>query len=276
MQIRDILGRRWGISMTDLFGIVSYVCGLTREEIFLHIEGDIEEEKMTQIEKLVDQRRTGKPLAYITGRREFYSRDFFVDETTLVPRPETEILVDEALELLTTTGEGLVLDMGTGSGAIGLTVADRSSRRVICVDISQGALGIARKNAYRMGLSHMVDFVCSDLFSAFKEEGRFGMILANLPYIEDDEWAFLMKDVKDFEPRGALWGGKNGIEIYEPFIRSVPRYLMKEGHLLCEIGGARQADLMAKILRSLGFKTRTRKDYGGEERVIIGSWTNLS
>ena len=102
------------------------------------------------------------------------------------------------------------------------------------------------------------------------------MILANLPYVADDEWDSLMADVRDFEPKKALCGGKGGIEIYQEFLRSAHLYLRNEGYMLCEVGGYRQAQMMKNILESTGFRANIKNDYSGEERVVVGSWINLS
>jgi len=263
--------------MTDVLGIISFVCATTREQILANMDREVENATLSQIEKLLGERRNGKPLAYITEKKEFYSQDFFVNKNVLVPRPETEILVEEALNILDKrkdiTG---ILDMGTGSGAIGLTIAQRTLKHIICVDISEKALGVARKNAHTMGVSDRVQFLCSNLFEGISEETRFDMILANLPYVADEDWEGLMADVRDFEPRKALCGGKGGIEIYQEFLRAAPVYLRSKGYMLCEVGGYRQAHMMKNILESAGLRVNIKTDYSGEERIVIGSWISLS
>jgi release factor glutamine methyltransferase len=263
--------------MTDVLGIISFVCSTTKEQVLANMNREIENTRLIQIEKLLGERRNGKPIAYITEKKEFYSQDFFVDKNVLVPRPETEILVEEALNILDKrkdiTG---ILDMGTGSGAIGLTIAQRTLKHVICVDVSEEALGVARKNAHTMEVTDRVYLLCANLFSGIKEGTRFDMILANLPYVADEDWESLMTDVRDFEPKKALCGGKGGIEIYQKFMQSAPLYLRNKGYILCEVGGYRQAQMMKNILESTGFGTTIINDYSGEERVVIGSWINLS
>ena len=263
--------------MSDVLGIISFVCTMTREQILVDLARDIEGAGLNDIERFIEERRKGKPLAYITKKKEFYSQDFFVDKSVLVPREETEVLVEEALKILGKRKDIVrILDMGTGSGAIGLTIAQRALRRVVCVDVSEEALGVARKNACSMGIDERISFVCSDLFGGIKEGIKFDMILANLPYVGSEEWDCLMKDVRDFEPRGALWGGKDGIEIYREFLRVAYLYLQNEGYLLCEVGSARQANTMKSILESVWLRAVEKKDYSGTERVLIGSWINLS
>jgi release factor glutamine methyltransferase len=277
LDIRDIVLREKNISMTDVLGIISFVCATTKEQIMANMGREIENANLSQIEKLLGERRNGKPLAYITEKKEFYSHDFFVDKNVLVPRPETEVLVEEALNILTKRKNiADILDMGTGSGAIGLTISLRALKRVVCVDISERALGVAKKNAHTMGVSDRVHFLCSNLFSGIRDGTQFDMILANLPYVADEEWWGLMADVRDFEPKNALCGGRGGVEIYQEFLRSAHLYLKKEGCILCEVGGYRQAQMMKNILESTGFRATIKNDYSGEERVVIGSWINLS
>lgn len=277
MDVRDIVLREKNISMTDVLGIISFVCETTKEQTLANMGREIENASLAQIEKLLGERRNGKPLAYITEKKEFYSQDFFVDKNVLVPRPETEVLVEEALNILDKRKDiKNILDMGTGSGAIGLTIAQRTLKRVVCVDVSEKALGVARKNAHTMGVSDRAHLVCSNLFNGIREETRFDMILANLPYVANEEWDSLMADVRDFEPKKALCGGKGGIEIYQEFLRSAHLYLKNEGYMLCEVGGYRQAHMIKNMLESTGFSANIKNDYSGKERVVIGLWINLS
>lgn len=263
--------------MTDVLSIISFVCSMTKETILKDLAREIEGAKLNEIEKFLGERRSGKPLAYITKKKEFYSEDFIVDTNVLVPRPETETLVEEALAILGKRKDLIrVLDMGTGSGAIGLTIAKRAERQVVCVDLSEEALKIARRNAIALGISERATFVCANLFTGIREEARFDMILSNLPYVASEEWGALMKDVKDYEPKIALHGGQEGVEVYREFLRHTPRYLKNEGYVLCEIGGTRQAHTVKSMLESAGFRVAIKKDYSGMERVLIGSWTNLS
>jgi release factor glutamine methyltransferase len=277
LDIRDIVLREKNISMTDVLGIISFVCATTKEQILANMGREIENSNLSQIEKLLGERRNGKPLAYITEKKEFYSQDFFVDKNVLVPRPETEVLVEEALNILDKRKDITdILDMGTGSGAIGLTIAQRTSKHVVCVDVSEKGLGVARKNAHAMGVSDRAHLLCSNLFSGIREGTKFDMILANLPYVANEEWDSLMADVRDFEPKKALCGGKGGIEIYQEFLRSAYSYLRNEGYILCEVGGYRQAHAIKNILESSGFSVNIKNDYSGQERVIVGLWIHLS
>ncbi len=277
MDIRDIVLREKNIPMTDVLGIISFVCATTKEQVLANMDREIENANLSVIEKLIEERKNGKPLAYITEKKEFYSQEFFVDKNVLVPRPETEILVEEALNIIDKRKNMTdILDMGTGSGAIGLTIAQRTQKKVVCVDISEKALRVAGKNARAMGINDRVYLLCSNLFGGIREGVKFDMILANLPYVADEEWENLMTDVRNFEPKKALCGGKGGTEIYQKFLQSARPHLRNEGHMLCEVGGYRQAQMMKNILESMGFIVNIKNDYSGVERVVVGSWINLS
>lgn len=263
--------------MTEVLSIISFVYATSKEKILASMTKEIEEARFRDIEQYINERKSGKPLAYITEKKEFYSQEFFVDKNVLVPRPETEILVEEALRILGQQKNITdILDMGTGSGAIGLTIAQRAQRHVFCIDVSREALLVARKNATMLGVLARASFLCSNLFGGVKEGTTFDMILANLPYVGSEEWDSLMPDVKNFEPRRALYGGKDGIEVYRAFLQKAHLYLRNKGYLLCEVGGTRQANIVKNILESSGFGVTTIHDYSGEERVLVGSWINLS
>jgi release factor glutamine methyltransferase len=256
-------------------GLVSHSLGLSKEALFLGLDQEIEENEARQIDKLVEERRTGRPLAYITRAKEFYSEEFLVDGHVLVPRPETEQLVEEALRIIENRPKPVsVLDMGTGSGAIGIIVAKKTSCEVLCIDISPGALRVARQNARLLCPDANISFACSSLFDSVKAGKRFDLVLANLPYILTEEIDALAPDIKDFEPRVALDGGPDGLDAYRGFLAVLPDYLEEGGHLLCEIDGYFQSKRMEEMIQSIGLKPETKRDFSGRERVIAGSWIN--
>ena len=277
MRIRDIVVGEKDVTRLDLVNIIAHALSIRKEEVFAGYEREICREEASRIERLLKSRREGTPLAYILKEKEFLSETFFVDERVLVPRPETETLVEEALEIIRTRNDTLfLLDMGTGPGTIGLTIAKRTGHKVVCVDISPDALCVAKKNALLLDVSDNTSFICSDLFSAIQKSAKFDLILANLPYIPSEELNTLMRDVRDFEPEIALDGGEGGIEIYKRFIDELPHYLKRNGHVLCEIGSAVQAVNIQKALRCSGLEAEIKLDLSGKERVITGSWINLS
>ena len=274
MRIEEILRSEKELPRVDLVAIVSCALGLTPEGVMAAPERMLDAAEADAIERLIEERRRGKPLAYITNRREFFSETFYVDEGVLIPRPETELLVEEAVELIRQRGPLRVLDVGTGSGIIGLLLAKAGARSVLCVDISPAALAVADRNARAMGVREMIDFVASDLCSALKKEGLFDLICANLPYVAASEWEGLMKDVRGFEPKSALVAGPTGTEAYERLIADAPGRLAPGGSLLLEIGGEAQAASLGALLRDAGFGTAVSRDLAGRERLLRGSWTS--
>lgn len=277
MCIRQILLSEKGLSRTDLVAIISHVLSVAGERIFTEPSMSLDEGQKGRIARLIEERRRGRPLAYLLNRKEFFSESFYVDESVLIPRPETELLVEEAIKVMREKGRPVTaLDMGTGSGAIGVLLSKHGAGRVVCADISPDALAVARKNAQALGLGEGIEFVASDLFSGLAKGRRFDLICANLPYVAGHEWERLMVDVKDFEPARALVGGPRGMEIYERYAGEVGAYLAPEGTVLCEIGGGRQARGLAALLRKSGFVTAVEKDLAGRQRVVRGSWTSLS
>ena len=159
------------------------------------------------------ERLRGKTPRYLTHRKEFFSETFYVDERVLIPRPETELLVEEALSIMGRSGGATrVLDMGAGSGIIGILLAKKGARRVLSVDVSAGALEVAKANAQALSVAGRIDFAASDLFSSVKEDAIFDLVCANLPYVGFVEWDGLEADVRCFEPKEALLGGTAGFE----------------------------------------------------------------
>ncbi len=275
MRIRDILSREQRIPRLDLMSLVSHSLGLSKEALFVGLDREIEEREARSIERLAQERAAGRPLAYITNVKEFFSEEFFVDGRVLVPRPETEVLVEEALRIVKESAKPMsALDMGTGSGAIGVIMAKTGFCEVLCVDLSPDALRVARENANKLCPDAAISFLCSDLFESVKVGKKFDLVLANLPYIPAEAIAGLDVDVKDFEPRLALDGGKDGLDLYRRLFGQLPDHLERSGHLICEMGGGFQTRRMEEMLQSIGLSTETKKDLSGRERVIIGSWIN--
>ncbi len=275
MRIRDIMAKAGEIQGLDSLNILSFALSLRKEEVLMDLDREIGEEEAWNVLRLFEERKAGKPLAYITGEKEFFSHSFAVDRGVLIPRPETELLVEEALTILERRSDLVtVVDMGTGSGAIGATIARLSSRKVMCVDVSMEALRTARRNGLNSGVPERLTFVCSDLFEAIGPGRRFDMILANLPYVAEDEWDEVMIDVKGYEPALALLGGLDGLDVYRRFVSCLPDRLNRNGFALMEIGAPGQAGKMVDLLKSCGLSATIKKDLAHKERVITGSWTN--
>jgi release factor glutamine methyltransferase len=274
LRIKEILRSEKDLPRVDLVAIVSHALDLTPEGVMAAPERSLDADEAGRIRRLIADRRQGRPLAYLTSRREFFSETFYVDERVLIPRPETELLVEEAMKIMRVKGPLRVLDMGTGSGIIGILLAKGGARSVVCVDISPDALAVAEKNARSLGVRDRVDFLASDLFSALGPDRSFDLICANLPYVAATEWEGLMEDVKGFEPKGALVAGAAGTESYERCIKDAPGRLEADGSLLFEIGGEAQAAYLGALLKGVGFETAVLRDLAGRERLLRGSWTS--
>jgi release factor glutamine methyltransferase len=218
------------------------------------------------------RRRAGEPVAYLLGVREFFGRPFRVDKRVLIPRPDTEALIEVALERTRRLSlSARVLDLCTGSGCVAITLGrERPTTRVIGADISPDALALAAENALRLGAVN-VGFARSDLFAAFARAPRkFDLITANPPYIADAEIPGLSVDIRKFEPRLALAGGPDGLAVVRRIVAEAKAFLAPGGVLAVEIAAGQSAEVRG-LFDAAGFTAiGTRKDYGGIERVISG------
>lgn len=249
--------------------LLSHCLGRPRAWLYTWPEKEVSPECAQHFTQLLAQRRTGIPVAYITGEREFWSLPLAVNSATLIPRPETETLVAWALELpLPETAS--VLDLGTGSGAIALAVAsERSLWQVTAIDTSSEALKVARANAARAGLQR-VSFLSSNWYEAVSEQ-RFDLLLANPPYIDEDDLHLARGDVR-FEPRSALVSAHGGLADLELLVTGAPAHLRDGGWLLLEHGFAQAEEVRAMLLHAGFSQVSTRLDLAGQERVTGGCW----
>jgi release factor glutamine methyltransferase len=238
--------------------IVSIVLGVKRDEVYK--EDLVFPKKIDEIDKIVNERITGRPLWYCIGDTEFYGYKIKVDERVLIPRPETELLVYTAKESL--TSDKKVLDLCTGSGAIAISVRKETGANVTASDISEGALSLAKENAKINDAS--VNFVQSNLFENI--EDKFDMIISNPPYIKSGDIDTLQKEVKDFEPVLALDGGEDGLEFYRKIANQAKNHLNKGGILLLECGIG-QAQGVADMLKDFG-TVQIIKDYENIDRIV--------
>jgi release factor glutamine methyltransferase len=218
----------------------------------------------------VKRRRAHEPVAYLRGEREFYGLRFRVDARVLIPRPDTETLVDVALARTRHVSMSMrMLDLCTGSGCVAIAVArQRPTACVFATDVSAGAIEVARDNAQRLG-AYNVAFSVGDLYAPV-EGRRFDVVTANAPYIATGEIATLQPDVRDFEPRLALDGGPDGLDVVRRIVEGAPAHLVAGGVLALEIG-AGQAPATAELLSARGFAdVRADRDIARIERVVSG------
>ena len=256
--------------------LVGHALDLDRTRVIIESMRPLEPGELTLLRDLVKRRRTHEPIAYLRGHREFYGRSFKVDPRVLIPRPDTEALVEVALERSNHVSlSARVLDLCTGSGCVAITLArQRPTSRVVATDLSADALGVARENARLLG-AYNVAFREGDLFGALEGASRllpttFDLITANPPYIPSGDIEGLMADVRDFEPRLALDGGADGLDLVRRIVAEAPRFLDPDGVLAMEIG-AGEAEATAAIYTEHGFRdVAIARDYGKIERVVSG------
>lgn len=248
--------------------LLAHVLGLGKEAVFAHPERQLSETDSTRYRDLVDRRARGEPVAYLRGFKEFYGLRFRVDPRVLIPRPETETLVDAARELIASRALTIV-DVGTGSGAIAVAIAAHEPGvRVIATDSSRDALAVAETNALECGVADRVEFRHGDLLAPVTE--RVDVVCANLPYLREDavgEWVGERTSLA-FEPRVAVVAGADGLELIRRCIADLPRVLAPGGAALFECDPP-QAALLAGMLVRCGLRPRTIHDLAGAERVVL-------
>jgi len=233
--------------------LLAEVLSTDRLHLYLDMDRPLDEEELARYREFVRRRAAREPIAYILGYREFYGLPFEVDSRTLIPRPETEGLVEAALACMEKITAPRVIDLGTGSGAIALTLTrEREDAQVYATDISEGALDVARHNALQLGVSARVTFAQGDLFAGV--EGPFDVIVSNPPYVPDADRATMQPDVRDYEPASALFAGVDGLDVIRQIVALAPSYLREGGSLLFEIGYAQEQAVRALIEQTEGLQ----------------------
>ncbi|MEO8876027.1 MAG: peptide chain release factor N(5)-glutamine methyltransferase [Polyangiaceae bacterium] len=257
--------------------LLGWALGKTRIELVIESKLELEGTDLAKFRDAVKRRRTHEPVAYLLGNREFFGRNFKVDRRVLVPRPDTEALVEVALERSRHVSMSMrALDLCTGSGCVGITLArERPTSQVVLTDLSADALTVARENALRLGAYNLACFQ-GDLFAALPASAnakmRFDIVVSNPPYIATAEIATLMPDVRDFEPKLALDGGADGLDLVRRIVSDAAKHLEKNGIVALEIGYD-EAERTRGIFTEHGYADiETRRDYGKIERVISARW----
>jgi release factor glutamine methyltransferase len=250
--------------------LLSFCLGCDRLQFLKNPEIQLDQTQLTAFKKLINRRLRWEPVAYIIGRKNFWTFSLEVNKDVLIPRPDTEVIVEEILNITkkTVSTRIKILDIGTGSGAIAIALAcEIPHASLMATDISLAALDVARRNACSLGIQNQIDFRQGDLLEHVK--GIFDIIASNPPYIGTREYEELPEGVRAFEPREALLAGKSGLEFYEKLIYQAEGYLEKNGWLLLEIG-ARQEKDVRRIMETSGFynNIEIRRDYAGLPRVI--------
>ncbi|MBW2649578.1 MAG: peptide chain release factor N(5)-glutamine methyltransferase [Deltaproteobacteria bacterium] len=261
-----------GLPTPGLDAEVLLAFSIARERHFLyaHPAKEISGVEMERFRSLVAKRIKGKPVAYITGRKEFWSLNFEVTPDVLIPRPDTEILVEEILRLSGQEKEVKIriLEIGTGSGAISVALASElKNASITATDFSPNALAVAEKNAVNNKVGEKISFLCGDMFDPV--EGKFDIIVSNPPYITEHEFELLAPEVREYEPRRALVAGPEGTEFHRKLVRDGERFLENGGRLVMEMG-ADQRFAIEKMLKEKDYCDIVfHRDYAGLMRVAI-------
>lgn len=251
--------------------LLAHVLGAARGWLWAHPEADVPAEAQARFDQLLARRLRREPLAYLLGEREFYGRPFFVTPDVLVPRPETELLVEAVARWACSRGEAKIADIGTGSGAIAVTLAmELPEARLFAVDLSAGALAMARRNAERHGVAERIVFLLGDLLAPLRGAGEtLDAIVANLPYIAEETYRTLMPEVRDYEPELALRAGDGGLALIRRLIDNAPPLLVPKGLLGLEVG-AGQAEAVCALLDAAGWRdVQVIRDYGDIPRHVL-------
>ena len=251
----------------DAWYLFEHVTKLSRATYYLRSEEELPEAQQEELEKLLKHRSKRIPLQYITGSQEFMGYSFLVSPATLIPRQDTEVLVEEVSRV----ADGkCVLDLCTGTGCILLSLAKLCRlKRAVGTDISAEAIETAKKNAKRLEAD--AEFFCGDLYAAVPEGERFDIIVSNPPYIPSAVIESLMPEVREYEPMSALDGDTDGLKFYREIIKNAKKYLTKNGQIFFEIGCEQGADVSALLCEAGFVNIRIIKDLAGLDRVVCAT-----
>lgn len=262
--------------------LLCHVLGIDRTYLLTRSEEQIDQAQYREYLALVDRRAAGEPLQYITGHQEFYGLDLTVTPDVLIPRPETEFLVERVIKLVRELRNDapLIVDLGTGSGCIAITLAlHLPGAHLIATDSSNAALDIARANAERHGALDRIDFVEGDLFATLLEhhlEASVDVLASNPPYVAEDGPELIQREVIEWEPHAALFAGADGLDVYRRLFLDAPRYLKPGGYLVVEIGYG-QLDAILELISRSGLELAdVTHDLQGLPRTLALRVTPLS
>ena len=257
--------------------LLADLLAMTRPRLYVEADCPLSTDQHAAYMVRLQHRLQGEPVQYITGKQEFWSLEFAVSPQVLIPRPESEVLVEHGARLVQQwctahpQARLAVLDVGTGSGNLAISLAHTLPQAYVwAVDRACGALQVARQNAQRLGVAERLHWVCGDLVTAFQGGRRyFALCVANLPYVTTAEWHSLPQEIKDYEPCSALCGGSDGLELIRRLIAASPQVLAPEGFLLLEVGWQQAAAVQDMIQQQGHFRsTGVYPDLAGIERVV--------
>ncbi len=257
--------------------LLAHVLGVKRIDLYLDFERPLSSAEVSHFRGLIKRRLAREPLQYIIGHQEFWSLDFLVNQKVLIPRPETEVLVEQAIKYCRSNTQSPsdqldVLDLCTGCGAIAISIAKEVPyTRVWATDISEEAISIAKTNAQRHGVMERIEFLVGHLFEPVREKGlQFHLIVTNPPYVAEEEYESLPPEIRDYEPRAALDGGAGGMVLIEEIINTAPDFLTSRGVLMIEMD-PRQISRAKELIASVsGYgAVDVIKDYSGLDRIVM-------
>jgi release factor glutamine methyltransferase len=251
--------------------LLAHVLATSRVRLYVDLDRPLAKEELTAFRALIERRTSGEPTQYLTGKKEFYNRSFKVDSRVLIPRPETELLVEAALRVLPKDAPSRTLDVCTGSGCIAISLAaERPQASVLATDLSPDACALARENAEALNVGARVTIVQGDLFAPVPADAHFQLVVSNPPYIASGEIPGLSAEVRR-EPHLALDGGKDGLALVRRVIEGARRCLLPGGLLAMEIGDTQGAALQ-ELLQAAGFENaRVEKDLERRDRLAFGT-----
>jgi release factor glutamine methyltransferase len=258
--------------------LLASLLNLDRLGVFLAFDEVLPKNKWQAFEEKIRRRANHEPIAYLTGQKEFWSLDFEVGPSVLIPRPETEILVEESLKILNRPGRvKTVVELGTGSGAVAIALAASMNQQkpglILASDIDGPALGMAQKNAVRHGVESLISFIQGDWLEPFSERRRWiDLLVSNPPYISPTELPGLPATVLSYEPRKALDGGRDGLEAIRTIIRQAGKHLRNGGTLVLEMGENQAAQVVKTALENNFNPALIRQDYAGKNRVLVACY----
>jgi release factor glutamine methyltransferase len=258
--------------LLDAQTLLAEALGRDRTYLIINFNKLITDDELTKYRALIERRAAGEPLQYITGHQEFFGLEFEVTPDVLIPRPETEIIIEETIRIAQQVefNRPLIVDAGTGSGCIAVTLArEIDGLRAIATDISTAALEVAKRNAVRNEMISRIDFIAANLFDALAEIPFADIIISNPPYVSRQELPALQREVRDWEPRIALTDFDDGLSFYRRLLNEAPGRLKPGGYLICEMGYTQSDAITAMIDPAVWSTPRILKDLQGIPRTIV-------
>ena len=254
--------------LLDAQTLLAHALGQDRTYLIINFNETLTDDLLATYQALIDRRAAGEPLQYIVGHQEFYGLEFEVTPAVLIPRPETELIVEETIRLAASLAEPVIIDVGTGSGCIAVTLArELETARVMATDISAAALQVARRNAQKHGLSDRVQFLATDLLNGVAVKADF--IVSNPPYIAPHEIPTLQREVRDWEPHTALTDFSDGLQFYRRLLTEAPAHLNPNGYLIFEMGYQQAETIKAFVNRKVWSEPKALRDLQGIERTLV-------